>query len=307
MRSATAVEHAPIARGAPPKSYRERVEQLSRSSVQKYYRAFHDIDWDAAENQIDRADPRLELRPDGPLGHSAWYRAQPGPARVELGLEMMCQVLKFGIGFESVFSRGLLEFADTLENRDPERRYALHEVIEECQHSLMFQELIDRSGADPQPVTRLEAFIDRRIARSGATFPELFFFAAWAGEQFIDAENRAQLRTASHPLVRRVLQIHITEEARHVRFVQLSLEQRVPRLSPAKRRFLRWVLPTMLRDAQRMMLSPTPSLQRRFGIPRAVMQECYGPTSRHREEVERTAAPIFALLDGETTRLRVFS
>jgi hypothetical protein len=307
MQSVSAVEQAPIPRVAAPKSYRERVEQLSKSSVQKYYRAFHDIDWDAAENQIDRADPRLELRPDGPLGHSAWYRAQPAAVRAELGLEMMCQVLKFGIGFESVFSRGLLEFAGTLENRCPERRYALHEVIEECQHSLMFQELIDRSGADPRPVNRLEAFVDRRIARSGATFPELFFFAALGGEQFIDAENRAQLRTASHPLVRRMLHIHITEEARHVRFVQLSLEQRMPRLGPAKRRLLRWVVPTLLRDAQRMMLSPAPSLQRRFAIPRTVMEECYGPGSRHREEVERVAAPIFALLDGEHSQLRVFA
>src|SRR5688572_26149820 len=307
MQRAIALELEPMQRPRQPRSYRERVEQLSKSSVQKYYRAFHDIDWDAPENLIERSDPRFELRPDGPLGQSGWYRAQPAPTRAELGLEMVCQVLKFGIGFESVLSRGLLEYAGTLHNRSPEHRYALHEVIEECQHSLMFQELIDRSGANPAPVGWLPAFVDRRIARSGASFPELFFFAVLGGELFIDAENRAQLRTATHPLLRRILQIHITEEARHVRFAQLFLEEKLPALSAGKRRFLRWAMPSMLRDAQRMMLSPAPSLQRRFRIPRTVMRECYGPGSCHRQEVERIAAPIFALLDGQGSSLRVFS
>ncbi|HEX6244328.1 MAG TPA: diiron oxygenase [Polyangiales bacterium] len=307
MEQAIALEPEPTQRAAQSRSYRQRVEQLSKSSVQKYYRAFHDIEWDAAENQIERSDPRLELRPDSPLGESAWYRAQAPTVRAELGLEMACQVLKFGIGFESVLSRGLLEYAGTLDNRSPERRYVLHEVIEECQHSLMFQELIDRSGSDPAPVGRLPAFIDRRIARCGATFPELFFFAVLSGELFIDAENRAQLRTATHPLLRRILHIHITEEARHVRFAQLYLERSLPALSAARTRFLRWVMPTMLRDAQRLMLSPTPRLQGHYRIPRAVMLECYGPGSRHRQQVEHIAAPIFALLGDPGRALRVFA
>jgi P-aminobenzoate N-oxygenase AurF len=306
MQVAAAVAPSQV-RGRPEtKSYRQRIEQLSRSSVHKYYRAFHDIDWDGPENQIDRGDPRLSLRPDGPLGHSAWYRALTPAARAELGLEMTCQVVKFGIGFETVLSHGLLAYTRTLDNGNPEHRYALHEVIEECQHSLMFQELIDRSGCDPQPVGRLQAFVDRRVVDSARLFPELFFFAVLGGELFIDAESRAQLRTASHPLIHRILHIHITEEARHVRFAELVLGERLPRLSQAKRRFLGWVVPSMLRDAQHTMLSPAPRLQRRFQIPARVMRECYGPGSPHRAEVERIAAPIFALLGPKGTSLRVF-
>ena len=47
---------------APSASYAAQVEALSRASVHKYYRAFHDIDWDAPENALDPNDPRLELR-----------------------------------------------------------------------------------------------------------------------------------------------------------------------------------------------------------------------------------------------------
>jgi hypothetical protein len=216
-------------------------------------------------------------------------------------------VLKFAIGFESVLSRGLLEFAGSLGNRRVEHRYALHEAIEECQHSLMFQELINRSGCDPQPVGRLQAFVDRRIARSAATFPELFFFCVLSGELFIDADNRAHLRATTHPLIRRVLHIHITEEARHVRFAELFLREHMPQLSGARLRFLRFALPITLADSQRMMLSPTPRLQRRFQIPQQVMHECYGPGSLHREQVERIAAPVFALLGESGAGLRVFA
>lgn len=289
------------------KSYRESVEQLSQSSLRKYYRAFHDIAWDAPENQLDRRDPRLALRPDSPLGASAWYRALAPELRAELGIEMACQVVKFGIGFESVLSRGLLEFAGTLENGRVEHRYALHEAIEECQHSLMFQELINRSGCDPQPVGRLNAFIDRRVVRSAATFPELFFCLVLSGELFIDADNRAHLRTVAHPLLRRVLQIHVTEEARHVRFAELFLRERVPQLSAGKLRFLCWALPIALRDAQRMMLIPTPRLVQRFTIPAEVLRSCYGRGSAHRAQVEAIAAPVFALLGSKGARLRVFA
>lgn len=277
--------------------YPEQVRRLSRASVKKYYRAFHDIDWDAPENRLERGDPRLSLRASSPLGQSAWYRALPAAQRAALGLEMTCQVFKFGLGFESVLSTGLLNFARGLPNRTPEHRYALHELIEESQHMLMFQEFIDRSGTDPAPVSALEAFVDRRIMAAAASFPELFFFCVLAGEVFIDVEQRAWLREVEHPLLARVLQIHVTEEARHLRFAELYLQQHLPRLSALRRRFLRAVLPVIYRDAQRMMLTPHARVVEQFAIPREVMRGCYGPGSAHRAHVEAVAAPILSMLD----------
>jgi P-aminobenzoate N-oxygenase AurF len=288
---------------APARDYQEQVRKLNRASVKKYYRAFHDIDWDAPENQLERGDPRLALRASSPLGQSDWYRALPAAQRAELGLEMTCQVFKLGLGFESVLSSGLLNFARALPNRMPEHRYALHELIEESQHTLMFQEFIDRSGTDPVPAGALDAFVDRRVMACAVDFPELFFFCVLAGEIFIDDDQRAWLREVEHPLLARVLQIHVTEEARHVRFAELYLREHLPQLSPLRRRFLRAVLPRVYRDAQRMMLMPHARVTRRFAIPHEVLRRCYGHGSAHRERVERVAAPVLALLDPE---LRVF-
>ena len=70
----------------------------------------------------------------------------PPPPRARLGCELVASKMKIGLHFESILKRGLLEFASTLPNGAPEFRYAYHEVIEEAQHSLMFQEFVNRSG-----------------------------------------------------------------------------------------------------------------------------------------------------------------
>lgn len=293
---------------ARTRTYADSVEHLNRMSVQKHYQAYRDIDWDAPEHRVERDDPRFALRPDTPLGKSAFYRSLPAATQAQLGLDMTCQVLKYGIGFESTFSRGLLEFANSRPNRDITHRYALHEVIEEAEHSLMFQGFIDRSGSDPRPVSRLEAFVDRRIARAGATFPEFFFFCVLVGEQFIDHDNREYLRgELQHPLLARIVQYHVTEEARHVHFAERFLQEHLPGLSRSRRRFIEWVLPTILRDGQRMMLTPSPSVVERYGIPRQTLREAYGRGSAHRANVERIAQSILVLLGPDyAERTRVF-
>jgi hypothetical protein len=286
------------AEGQVSSAYLANVQQLNRSSARKFFLAYRDVDWDAPEYAVDPRDPRFFLRPDSPLGQSAWYQSRPSEQRARLGLEIMAQTLKFGIAFEAGLSRGLLDFVYALPNRSAEYRYAMHELIEESQHSLMFQEFINRSGTDPVGIPPLMAFIDRQIARCGETFPEFFFFCVLAGEVFIDHDNRETLKhgEALHPLVRRILQIHVTEEARHVRFAELFLKERMPRLSPLRRRFIQLVLPRILRDAQAMMLEPTGSIAKRHQIPRSLIAECFGPGSAHRARVEQIAKPVFALL-----------
>lgn len=285
------------------------VERLNHASVQKFYVAFRDIDWDAPECRIDRHDPRFCLRESAPLAQSSWYRALPEPRRAELGLAMMCQALKYGLGFEASLSRGLLDFAAQEPNRSALFRYAMHEIIEESHHTLMFQEFINRSGMNPKPIKGMSAFFERRLAGSADSFPELFFFAVLAGEIFIDHDNRTRLREGDtlHPLVKRILQIHVTEEARHVRFAESYLEAHVPALSSLKRRFLRALLPTLFANAQYMMLTPTRRIARAFAIPEEVIRAGYGPGSSHRALVETLVEPIFALLDEpHAPRLRVW-
>ena len=69
--------------------------------------------------------------------------------------------MKTGLVFENILQRGLLEFAMTLPNDSTEFRYAYHEVIEEAQHTLMFQEFVNRSGLDADGLTLRDRLASR--------------------------------------------------------------------------------------------------------------------------------------------------
>ena len=278
------------------KSYTALLDQLSRQSVTKHFDAYADVPWDAPECRIDPRDPRWVLDETNPLGATQWYRAQPEPVRARIGLQMVVSQMKLGVQFESLLSRGLLELAATLPNGSPEFRYAYHELIEEGQHSLMFQEFVNRSGVDAQGMSPLEARVSRRIPALGRTFPELFFLFVLGGETPIDHLQRQELRKrdALHPLLRRVMQIHVTEEARHLCFARHYLIQNVPRLGRLRRWFLQLRTPIILSVMSRQMLeAPTP-LVKQHGIPRATLRAAY-QSAGHRQQLLSSMASVRSL------------
>src|SRR5579872_264037 len=238
---------------------REEFEDLTRrlntASVAKRHDPYADVDWDGPDARIDPADPRFRLAPDHPLGATDWYRSLPEAKQSSFGLDWMCQQLRYGIAFESCLTRGLLELAGKLPDRSPAYRYVMHEVIEESNHSMMFREFIDRSGRPSAPLPAFRVLYNRQIVRWATSFPELFFFHVLSGEVFIDDDNRARLarRAQEHPLVRRMMQIHVTEEARHVRFAQAYLRDRVPRLPFWRRWQIAAFLPVILEQGERMI------------------------------------------------------
>src|SRR5438094_1632101 len=166
-------------------TYQHLLRRLSHQSVVKHFDAYADIDWDAEDYRIDPEDPRWELGSDDVLGATAWYCAQPQAARARLGLHLVAAKMKIGTQFENVLQRGLLEFAWTLPNGAPEFRYVYHEVIEEGQHSLMFQEFVNRTGFDVAGLGFLDRLGARRVIATARRFPALFFGFVLSGEDAI--------------------------------------------------------------------------------------------------------------------------
>jgi len=279
-------------------TYLPMVVRLNQASVAKRYEAHRDVDWDGHDARIDARDPRFALAATSPLGGTSWYQSLPADTRAELGLDFTCQALRVGISFEACLSRGLLEFAGALPNGSPTYRYAMHEVIEESHHSMMFHEFIRRSGRDPEGVSRVETWAQGRVAHLGVTFPELFFLCTLTGEVFIDHDNRERLRERDslHPTLRRILQIHVTEEARHVCFANGYLREHLPRASRLRRFALRKIAGPLLRRGEQLMLWPTPALVRRYAVPSRVVAAAFGPRSAHAATVKRVVAPIHELL-----------
>jgi hypothetical protein len=266
-------------------TYPALLRRLSHQSVVKHFDAYADIDWDSEEFRIDPSDSRWELGEDDALGGTAWYRSQPPEARARIGLQMYATFMKIGTQFESVLKRGLLDFAATLPNGSPEFRYVYHEIIEEAHHSLMFQEFVNRTGMDIPGLPGVVRFAARRVVGLARRFPELFFFFVLGGEDPIDHVQRTQLRSGRpmHPLLKRIMQIHVTEEARHLCFARHYLKQNVPRLGAFRKFLLAVRTPFLLGGMSQLMMRPSPQIVRTYHIPKSVLAEAYSRNPQHRQ------------------------
>ena len=279
-------------------SYEQLVRRLSHQSVVKHFDAYEDIPWDDPEYRIDPDDPRWELGPDDALGGTAWYRAQPAGVRSRIGLHLYATFMKIGVQFESVLKRGLLEYAAKLPNGSTEFRYVYHETIEEAQHSLMFQEFVNRTGFDIPGLSWWQKIGARQVIRSARAFPELFFVFVLGGEDPIDHVQRTLLRGGRpvHPLLKRIMQIHVTEEARHLCFARHYLKRNAERLGPVRRYLLSRRAPFILAVMAQLMMRPSAQIVRTYGIPNAVLREAYTHNPRHRERTLEALHKVRELL-----------
>ena len=252
------------------------VGRLNKLSVERHFDAYADIDWDDPGLAVDPGDTRFELAAVDPLRHTDWYAAQPPAVRARLGCYRWAACMKTGWHFENLLQRGLLRHAFELGNGAPEFRYLHHEIIEESQHTLMFQEFVNRSGL---PVRGMP-FVLRKLAEwfvvpLARVFPTLFFLFVLGGEDPVDHLQRRVLAdpdTTLHPLVERIMRIHTTEEARHLSFARHFMHRTVPELAFLRRLHLALLAPVVLGIMARLMLRPSGDLARHCGVPAGVVR-----------------------------------
>ncbi|MGE4427046.1 MAG: diiron oxygenase [Solirubrobacteraceae bacterium] len=258
--------------------YDAMLRTLSEGSVHVHFDPYEDIDWDAAEMQMDPADPRWILPPAiDPLGATTWYAEQPRERQIEIGRWRVMNAVKVGGAFESVLIRGLMHYAMGLPNGSPEFRYCLHEMTEECNHIQMFQELVNRSGADVPGMRPLFRATAPAIGLAGGYLPVILMVGILAGEEPIDHYQKSILREGIElpPAVLRAMEIHIAEEARHISFADAFLRLRVPRLSRIERMALSVEFPAIMRWLAGEIMTPPKAFQQRFDIPRSVFREAF--------------------------------
>jgi hypothetical protein len=295
----TTEKGARTGKGRPlsPSDFAAIVGRLNRQSVEKRFEAYRDIDWDAPEMSLEHNSHLLELPEDDLLGRTEWYRSQPPEVRAAIGLERLATAAKTGLEFENVLMRGLLLFAYHRGNGDPSFRYIMHEISEECQHSMMFQELVDRSGLPIKGLPLPIKLLSHLVPLNALIFPELFFVFVLGGEDPIDyVQRRALRRQHNHPLIERIMRIHTMEEARHISFARHYLKHRVPHLPRWRRLRLAIITPFLLSAMAQLMLSPPRALIKRYGIPRNVVRQAY-KSPEARAYVAESVSKIRALFE----------
>jgi hypothetical protein len=270
-----------------PERYAEILQGLSQASVDRHFDAFVDVPWDHPDFQVRPDDPRWVLPADvDPLGAHPWYQALPVDRQIEIGQWRQANILKVGLQFENILIRGIMQYVFTLPNGSPEYRYLTHEATEECHHTQMFQQTVNRIGADVPGMPWLMRRIAWLLPLAGSAVPYGFFIGVLAGEEPIDHTQKGILRSGKElpPVLSRIMEIHVAEEARHISFAHHYIRRNAPRLGRIEKVIISLLFPVIMRVLCDVIMVPPKEFRTRFGIPRKVMKDLYwrSPESRER-------------------------
>lgn len=258
--------------------YAQVLEDLSSASVHRNFDPYIDIDWDSPEMAIVPDDPRWVLSKDvDPVGRHPWYQQQPLAKQIEIGMWRQANVAKVGLQFESILIRGLMQYSFKLPNGAKEFRYTTHESKEECNHTLMFQEFVNRTGMNVPGAKIGYRLISPLVPLASTIFPTVFFFGVLGGEEPIDHIQKDFLRTRSrlHPTMAAVMQLHVAEEARHISFAHHLLRETVPAKGRVQRFLLSLMFPLTMRILCGAIVVPPKRFQKRFDVPDEVMRDIF--------------------------------
>ncbi len=277
------------------------------------------IDWDAREYQITPNDPRWVLPPNFDIGATEWYQNLPQQEQIKVGMGRIAQVITVGAQFEMALNMGIFSMNMDPELQFEDKRYSMHEATEENEHIMMFQELVRRM--EPE-MKRLGVEIDGgpawfvaaapTVTLISRKFPLGFWQVVLTGEEPIDRIQRS-LRDYDrdlekqgieegriHPLVRKIMDVHIEEEAGHIGYANDRLERSLKvtkkdkeagkdRVGKIQRGLLAAATPLLYKTFADIILVPSKKSQKSMGIPREVAKEVWWGS----EEAKKTYHSLF--------------
>jgi hypothetical protein len=217
---------------------REMIAQrLLRASAQKSFDPEVDVDWKQplVDDMFYMPEHRVSL-----YGTPLWERMSRRQ-RIDLSRHEIASTASVGIWFELILLQLLARHVYDLPATSDHVRYALVEIGDECRHSVMFSRMIEKLGCPAYGPGRLAHTLGR-LLKSTASGPEVFATILIA-EEILDAFQRElMIDETVQPLTRRISQIHVIEEARHVRYAHEELGRQVAAASPAALGWARWVV-----------------------------------------------------------------
>ena len=279
-------------------SYADTLRTLSEASVDQCFNAFKDIDWDAPALAVAPDDDRWILPLVDQIGAHPWYRTLPKERQREIGRYRFANICKVGAQFEQVLIAGISLHLIWARNGNPEFRYATHEVTEETHHTQMFQESVNRICPDVAGAPLFFKMLSPLMALAGPIVPVGFLMGILAGEEPIDHLQKNVLRAGgTHPLVDRVMQIHVAEEARHIGFAHQYLEHHIPRLAGWERALIGVATPLIMRALCDAIMRPSSAARRDMGIPKQVAREIWWGQEESRKALRDMFGDVRMLCD----------
>ena len=229
--------------GRPTNKFVDRRQLSTRllaSSAKKSYDPVVDIDWAAPI-------------PDGLYGLSPEWSALYGTSlweelseeqRITLTIHEYCSIAGVGIWFECLLMQLVLRDIYGDNPAQPHVQWALTEIADECRHSVMFARTAEKFGAPsyqpPSSILRLGKLFAAKMDGPAA------YAAILVAEEILDIFQRDLMKDERVlPIIRAGSQIHVVEEARHMRFAREEIARRAPGLNFLQRRKHRTVIATV--------------------------------------------------------------
>jgi P-aminobenzoate N-oxygenase AurF len=210
------------------RSVPDRQRTAMRLLVSSAHRSFDpaaDLDWAA---DLDPELPYLPLHRVSLYGTELW-QGLSRQQQVELSKHEVASIMQVGLWFELILMQMLLRYAYDLDLRLPHSQYALTEVGDETRHSVMFGRAAQKLGTPRyQPPRRVHNL--GRLYKAIAGGPAMFAPVLVAEEILDRLQREAMADETVQPLVRGINQIHVVEEARHVRYAREELIRMMPKL-----------------------------------------------------------------------------
>lgn len=197
-------------------------ERLLAGSVRRSYDSAVDIDWDAP---LEPGKYFLPPEISALYGTPIWQAMTP-EQRIELSRHELANLLSVGHWFENILNQALLRMIFAADPTARHTHYALTEIGDECRHMLMFGRLIEKIGARPFRQHPAQLAVTRMLPSRLRGLH--LWVAALIGEEIFDTwQRRIMDDPGMQPVVRRLMRIHVVEEARHIQWAREGVARRM--------------------------------------------------------------------------------
>ncbi|GAA3957415.1 diiron oxygenase [Gordonia caeni] len=197
--------------------------RLLKGSSNRSYDPIVDLDFDAP---LEEGKFFLPPKVVTLYGTDLW-ESMTTEQQIELSRQELANILSVGIWFENLLNRALLI---RLMREDPAAatsHYELTEMGDECRHMTMFGKVIERVGARAFAMRRWERAVMHVLPLTMRG--TMLWVVTLVGEELFDALQRVIKDDPElQPIVARLMQIHVTEEARHIGFARDGVLRRMP-------------------------------------------------------------------------------
>lgn len=176
--------------------------------------------------------------------------------------------IEAGLWLEGIFMERIARSLNPPRQERHIVKYRLHELREEAGHSLMFLELLERSGLSLPYSSRSRLHFADVFGHYAPLESVGFWMATTLGEEIPDRLNRYVRSNAAgvSPTIVEMCTMHVIDEARHIAYAREVLEQRLAALPRWRRALLRPIIQRLVRQFVAIFYLPRPALYELAGL-----------------------------------------